>query len=102
MGSAHELAKLGAHAGKETQTVVLGQGGQEVLDRLAGNARALGELGDDGALVGDGERGDREDGDQLRILLQQGVEGSDTLGGRLEGGGLDGGRVLFRKQNDAG
>ena len=103
-GGAHELGELGADAGKEAQAVVVGEGREEVLDGLAAGAGVLLQLGDDGALVGDGQSRGLEDGDQLGVLLHQVAEGGEALGGGLEGRGLDGGRVLFSvpKQNDAG
>ncbi len=93
--SAHELGKLGDDTGEETKAVVLGQGAEEVLDRLARDARALDELGNDGVLVRGAQRRGLEDGGELGVLLDEAGEGSDGLGGGLEGGGLDGGSVLF-------
>ncbi len=103
-GGAHELVELAADAGEEAEAVVLGEGGEEVLDGLARGAGVLVELGHDGALVGGGQGRGLEDGDQLRILLDQGTEGGKAPGGGLEGGGLDGGRVLWSatRQNGAG
>lgn len=94
-GGAHELAELGDDAGEETETVVLGEGGEEVLDGLAGDIGALLKLGNDGALVGGGEGGSREDVGELGVLSEEVSEAGDGLGGRLEGVGLDGGRVLY-------
>lgn len=101
-GGAHELAELGADTREKGQAVVLGEGGEEVLDGLAGGAGVLLQLGDDSALVGGGERRGLEDSHELRILLNDIAESGEALGGGLEGGGLDGGRVLFKRQNDAG
>lgn len=94
-GGAHELAELGDDTGEETEAVVLGEGGKEVLDGLVGNTDALLELGNDGALVGGGEGGGLEDAGELRVLSKEVAEAADGLGGRLEGAGLDGGRVLY-------
>jgi hypothetical protein len=103
-GGAHELAELAADTGEKAEAVVLSEGGEEVLDSLARGACVLLELGHDGALVGGGQSRGFEDGDQLRILLQQAAEGGNAPSGGLEGGGLDGGRVLWSatRQNDAG
>ncbi len=103
-GGAHKLVELAADTGEKTKAVVLGEGGEEVLDGLARGTGVLLQLGDDGALVGGRQGRGLEDGDQLRILLQQAAEGGEAPGGGLEGGGLDGGRVLYNatRQNDAG
>ena len=103
-GGAHKLVELSANTGEKAEAVVLGEGGEEVLDGLARGTGVLLQLNDDGALVGGGQGRGLEDGDQLRILLQQVAEGGETLGGGLEGGGLDGSRVLYNatRQNDAG
>ena len=94
MRRTYQLAELLAHAGQDAQAVVLGQRLQEVLDGLALHAGGLLELGDDGALVGGGQRRRGQDGRQLGVLLQQAVEAGEGLGGGLEGGGLDGRGVL--------
>jgi len=99
-GGAHELGELGDDAGEETETVVLGQGGEEVLEGGAGSTRGLLELGNDAALVGGSQAGGAEDGDQLGVLLDDGAELLDRLGSRLEGRGLDGGRVLFHYRTE--
>jgi len=101
-GGAHELIELVADTGKETKAVVLGEGRKEVLDGLTGGANVLLQLGDDGALVGGGQRRCLENVDELGVLLDQAAEGGEALGSGLEGRGLDGGRVLFSNQNDAG
>lgn len=94
-GGAHELAELGDDTGEESEAVVLGEGGKEVLDGLARSTGALLELGNDGALVGGGEGGSLEDAGELSILSEEVAEAGDALGGRLEGVGLDGGSVLY-------
>jgi hypothetical protein len=76
---AHELGKLGTDTRKQVEAVVLGEGGQEVLDRVDRGARALVQLGDDGALVGRREGRGLQDRDQLGVLLQQVAEGDDVL-----------------------
>ena len=95
-GGAHELVELVADAGQEAQAVVLGEGGEEVLDGLARGAGVLLQLGDDGTFVGGGQGRGLEDGDELGVLLDQAAEGGEALGGGLERGRLDGGRVLFK------
>lgn len=104
LGSADELGKLGDDTGQETEAVVLGQGLEEVLDGLVCDARGLGELGDDGALVGWGQAGGVEDLGELRILLDEVTEAGDGLGRGLEGGSLDGGGILYIEKilNDPG
>lgn len=92
--SAHQLAELGANALEEAQTVVLGQGLEEVLDGGVG-ASGLLELGDDGGLVGGGQGRGVEDGGQLGVLGDQAAQLVQGGGGRVERGGLDGRGVLF-------
>lgn len=94
--SAHDLAELLADTGEKAEAVVLGEGGKEVLDGLLGaGAGLLGELGDDGGLVlgAQGRRG--QDGGQLGILADEGLEAGQSLGRGVEGGGLDSGGVLW-------
>jgi hypothetical protein len=93
--SAHEGSELLADGLKGTETVVLGQGEEEVLQdvTLVGTGDLL-ELGDDLELVGMGEGGSTEDGTQLGVGLQGLAEGGDGLGGLVEGGGLGGSSVL--------
>lgn len=89
------LAAVGAHEGSElladslegTETVVLGQSDEEVLQDVAlvGTSDLL-ELSDDLLLVGVGEGGSTEDGDQLGVGLQGLAEVGDGLGGLVEGG----------------
>lgn len=92
---AHQSAELLADTLQSTETVVLGQSSEEVLEDvgLVGASDLL-ELGDDLRLVGVGEGRGTEDGDQLGVGLQGLAEGSDGLGGRVEGGGLGGCSVL--------
>lgn len=92
--SAHQLAELGADTAEETQTVVLGQGLEEVLDGGVG-AGGLLELGDDGGLVGGAQGRGVEDGGQLRILGDQVAQLAQGGSGRVDRGGLDGRSVLF-------
>lgn len=93
--SAHQSAELLADALQSTEAVVLGKGREEVLENvgLVGTGDFL-ELRDDLLLVGVGESRGTEDGDQLGVGLQGLAEGSEGLGGRVEGGGLGGGGVL--------
>lgn len=90
---AHQLAEPGADGAQQRQAVVLGQGLQEVLDGLAAAAGLL-ELGDDGGLVGGRQHGRLEDLDQLGVLGHQVGQLVHGVGGRVEGRGLGGGRVL--------
>lgn len=93
-GSGDDGGELVADAGQEAQAVVLGEGLEEVLDRLVAGAGLLGELLDDGLLVGLGQGRRREDGDQLGVLLEEGAEVGEGRGGGIEVRGLDGGSVL--------
>lgn len=93
-GSRGELGELLADAAEQVEAVVLGEGVEEVLDGGAAGACLLGELGDDGRLVGLVERRGGEDGGQLRVLLDQVAQGGEGLCGRVEGRRLGGGRVL--------
>lgn len=96
---AHESTKLLANALQNAQAVVLGKGSEEVLEdiTLVGASNLL-ELGNDLLLVGVGQGRGTEDGDQLLVGLQGLAEGSDSLGGRVEGGGLGGGSVLQQEK----
>lgn len=94
-GGAHQLGELGAHASEQRKTVVLGQCIQEVLDGRAAGASVLLELGDDGRLVAGSQRRGLENSGQLGIPLDQAAQLAQRAGGRLEGRGLDGGRVLL-------
>lgn len=97
------LTTVGAHQGTElladtlegSETVVLGKGLEEVLEDvgLVGTGNLL-ELLDDLLLVGNGQGRSAEDGGQLGVGLQGLAEGSDSLGGLVEGSGLGGSSVL--------
>lgn len=89
-------AELLADAVEQAEPVVLGQGAEEVADRLAAGAHLLRELVDDGALVLGGERRRGEHGLELGVLSEEGLEGGEGLGRGVEGRGLDGRRVLPR------
>lgn len=93
-GRGHQLAELLGDALEDAQTVVVGQGGEEVLDGRVGGAYLLLELGDDGRLVGVGQGRGAEDADQPGVLGDEGVEGVQGLSGGLQGRRLNGGRVL--------
>lgn len=96
---AHQSTELLADTLEGGETVVLGQSLEEVLEdvRLVGTGNLL-QLLDDLLLVGHGEGRSAEDGDQLGVGLQGLAEGSDGLGGLVEGSGLGGGSVLDTKQ----
>lgn len=95
-GSAHQLAELVADTLQDAQSVVLGQGGQEVLDGVVGarGTEGLLQLGNNGALVGIGQSRSAQDGGELGVLGNDIVQGAERLGGRVERGGLGGGSVL--------
>jgi hypothetical protein len=92
---AHQSTELLADTLERTETVVLGQSLEEVLEDvgLVGTGNLL-ELLDDLLLVGNGQGRSVEDGDQLGVGLQGLAEGSDSLGGLVEGSGLGGSSVL--------
>lgn len=83
-----------ADALEEAQSVVLGEGLEEVLKGGAA-AGLLDELGDNGRLVLGAQGGGGEDVVELSILVDNGTEGGEGLGGRVEGGSLCGGSVLL-------
>lgn len=94
-GGAHELGELAHDRGQQAEAVVLGEGGEEVLDvGVALDARDLEELGDDGALVGGRELRGAEEGGELGVLFEDGADRGEGAGRGLEGRRLDGGRVL--------
>lgn len=95
--SAHESTELLADGLQGTETVVLGQGEEEVLEDVAlvGTGDLL-ELGDDLELVVVGEGRGTEDGTELGVGLQGLIEGSDGLGGLVKGRRLGGSSVLNR------
>lgn len=101
LGGADNLAKLLADALEDAEAVVLGQGGEQVVDGLVGGAGLLLEFGDDGGLVlsAQGRRG--EDGGELGILGDDSVQLRDSLGGRVEGRGLNSRGVLFQRTRNA-
>lgn len=73
-----------ADALEETESVVLGEGLEEVLDGGAAAAGLLDELGNNGGLVLGAQGRGGEDGVELGILVRNGAEGSEGLGGRVE------------------
>jgi hypothetical protein len=97
---AHQSTELLADTLEGSETVVLGQSLEEVLDDvgLVGTGNLL-ELLDDLLLVGNGQGRSAEDGDQLGVGLQGLAEGSDSLGGLVEGSGLGGGSVLQQRKS---
>ena len=95
--STHQLAELLANALQETQSVVVGEGGQKVLDCVV-LVRAPGvllQLGHDLGLVFGTESWGIQDGRQLGIFGVYVVQGTDCFCDGIEGGTLHGCRVLF-------
>lgn len=95
--STHQGRELVADTSQHTEAVVGRQRREEVGDNLAlagGRAGDLGELGDDGRLVGGGQGGRRQEGWQLGIGAEGVGEGVEGTRGRVEGGGFGGGGVL--------
>jgi hypothetical protein len=92
--STHEALELLADALKETETVVLSQSLQEVLDDVALVVTGdLLELLDDLLLVAGGEGGGRDDVGQLAVGLEGLSKAGESLGGLVESGGLGRGSV---------
>jgi hypothetical protein len=94
-GGGHKGAELLADALKDGETVVGGQGLEELLDGLVGAAGGLLELSNDLLLVLDGKSGRSQDVLQFGVLLESRVEVLHGLGDGIEGGGLGGCGVLF-------
>lgn len=101
MGSTNQLAELVADAAEQGQTIVLGESAEQILDGLGVSTGLLLKLSNDLALVGGAQRRRLKNRHQLGILGQEATQLAHRSAGRLEGGGLDGGRVLLRRQNDA-
>lgn len=100
LGGAHQLLKLLADALQETQSVVVGQSLEEVLDGLVLlGSDVLLEDGDDGLLVLLGQSGCQKDLCKLGVLVVYIVEGGQCLGGGVEGGGLDCSSVLWEQSD---
>lgn len=83
----HDDTKLLAHALEHRQPVVLGQGVEEVLDRvgLVLHGNCLLELGDDGFLVGDAEGGRGQDRLQAGVFAEGAGEVVEGFGDGVEG-----------------
>jgi hypothetical protein len=94
---AHQLAELLANTLQKTQSVIVGEGGQEVLDGVV-LVRASGvllQLGDDLGLVLGAQRRRRQDGGELGVFVVYIVQRADGLCDVVEGGVLHGCGVLF-------
>jgi hypothetical protein len=93
--SAHESSELVTDTAEQTETVVLSEGSEEVLEDIAlvGTGDLL-QLCYDGLLVRDGQGRGGEDAGKLGVGLEGGTEVDEGLGGSVEGGGLGGGGVL--------
>lgn len=92
--STHEFPKLDANTLQVSQTVVLRERSEEVLDGVATDTSLLGQLGDHGGLVLAGQGRGLQDLVQLGVLLEEGVERLEGLGGGIQSGRLGGGSVL--------
>ena len=94
--STHQLTKLLTDTAQGTQPVVLSEGSEEVLQDIAlVSTTELLQLLDDLLLVVGSEGRGAEDGIEFGVGVQDLAEGSELPGGLVEGGGLDGGSVLF-------
>jgi hypothetical protein len=93
-GGRDDGGELVDNTGDETKSVVLGEGGEEVLDGLVLGVDLLDELIDNGLLVGIGEGRGPQDGDKLGVLLDDGAELDESIGSGVDAGSLDGGSVL--------
>lgn len=101
--STHESGELLADTLEETETVVLSQSVEEVLEDVAlvGTSNLL-QLLDNLLLVGDSEGRGGEDGDQLAVGLEGLTEAGESLGGLVEVGGLGRGSVLYTETQTIG
>ena len=87
--STHQGCEFLADAFKGTETIVLGEGVEEVLEDIGLVATGnLLELLDDLLLVGIGKGRSVEDGSQLLVALQGLTKRSNGLRGLVEGSGL--------------
>ena len=82
------------NTGDEAQSVVLGEGGEEVLNGLVLGVDLLCELINDSLLVGLGEGRGVQDGGELGVLLEESAELVEGIGSSIDAGRLDGGSVL--------
>jgi hypothetical protein len=82
------------NTGDESKSVVLGEGGEEVLDGLVLGVDLLLELLDDGLLVGHGEGRGGQDSAELGVLLDESAEPVQGIGSCVDARGLNGGSVL--------
>lgn len=94
--SAHQGSELLADTLEGTETVVLGESLEEVLEdtSLIGTGD-LSELLNNGLLVGDGKHRGAEDSDELLVSLDGLAEAGDSTGSLVESSGLGGSGVLF-------
>ena len=93
--STHESRELLADTLEQTETVVLSEGVEEVLEDvgLVGTSNLL-QLLDDLLLVTDSEGRGGDDAGQLAVGLEELTEAGEGLGGLVEVGGLGRGSVL--------
>lgn len=93
---AHELGKLGDDAGERAEAVVLGEGGEQVLDDavFVGAANVLLQLLDDLLLVRYGEGGRTQNVGELGVAFEDAGELVERLGCWVECVGLRGCGVL--------
>lgn len=93
--SAHEGRELVADTLEGTQTVVLSESVEEVLeDAVLVTTGDLLELLDDLLLVAVAQGGGSQDGGELGVLLEGLVEVGQSLSSRVESGSLSGSSVL--------
>lgn len=94
LGGGHDLVELVADALEEAESVVLGEGFEEVLDGGTAAAGLLDKLGNNGGLVLGAQGRGSENVVELGVLVGNGTEGSKGLGGRVESRRLGGSSVL--------
>lgn len=99
---AHQHGKVLAHAAQDVESVVLDQGAEEVLDRVALvlHAHQLLQLGHDLLLVARSEGRGAHDALEPGVLLEDIVEVLEGLGRVVEGLVLCGGRELEAGQSN--
>lgn len=93
--STHESAELLANILQNTQSVVLGQRGEEVLEGVSlVTTSELLEFRHDLLLVSTRQSRGTDDRSQLAVRLEGLAEDSEGPGDLVEGSGFDGSRVL--------
>lgn len=97
---AHQSLELLNHAFQQTQSVVLSESTEKVLENVAlVTAGNLLQFLDDLLLVANGEGGGVQDRGELGVLLEDFAELCKGLGDLVEGGGFGRGSVLDDRES---